>query len=186
MRASAAGAGGDHRLRAARRIRGPASRDCGIGVPAGLCARRRPFGDVDPPQDARPAPRRHVVSQYSQRDGSVHGRRRVPFAHAADRALCGVVRYDRHKEKGGRLSRLIPRPGRCTRSSCTCWPRTPNPWRPTGFAASSSRSVSPSTVCPGRSRRRMQVVSGSSPPAELEAVEAAEAPRLRAFGYFGP
>jgi hypothetical protein len=50
-------------------------------------------------------------SQYSLRDGSVSGRRRVPFAHAADRALRSVVRHDWRKEKGGRLKRLIPGPG---------------------------------------------------------------------------
>jgi hypothetical protein len=50
-------------------------------------------------------------SQYSLRDGSVPGRRRVPFAHAADRVLRGVVRHNWRKEKGGRLNRLIPRPG---------------------------------------------------------------------------
>jgi hypothetical protein len=50
-------------------------------------------------------------SQYSLRDGSVDGRRRLPFAHAADRALRRVVRYDWRKEKGSRLRQLIPRPG---------------------------------------------------------------------------
>jgi Sulfotransferase family len=50
-------------------------------------------------------------SQYSLRDGSVPERRRVPFAHAADRALRGVVRHNWRKAKGGRLSRLTPHPG---------------------------------------------------------------------------
>jgi hypothetical protein len=50
-------------------------------------------------------------SQYSLRDGSVQGRRRVPLAHAADSVLRRVAPYDWHKEKGGRLKRLVPRPG---------------------------------------------------------------------------
>jgi hypothetical protein len=50
-------------------------------------------------------------SQFSLRDGSVPGRRRVPLAHAADRVLRRIVGYDWHKEKGGRLRRLVPRPG---------------------------------------------------------------------------
>jgi omega-hydroxy-beta-dihydromenaquinone-9 sulfotransferase len=50
-------------------------------------------------------------SQFSLRDGSVSGRRWMPFAHATDRVLRGLVRYDWHKEKGGRLRRLVPRPG---------------------------------------------------------------------------
>ena len=48
-------------------------------------------------------------SQYSLRDGSVAGRRRLPLAHAMDRALRPVVRHDWRKEKG-RLSWLPPRP----------------------------------------------------------------------------
>ena len=43
-------------------------------------------------------------SQYSLRDGSVEGRRRVPFAHAADRALRCFVRYDWRMEKGSRCA----------------------------------------------------------------------------------
>jgi hypothetical protein len=49
-------------------------------------------------------------SQYSLRDGSVPGRRRVPCAHAIDRTLRRIVAHDWHKEKGGRLNQLIPRP----------------------------------------------------------------------------
>jgi hypothetical protein len=50
-------------------------------------------------------------SQFSLRDGSVQGRKRVPFAHATDRVLRRMVGYDWHKEKGGWLRRLVPRPG---------------------------------------------------------------------------
>jgi omega-hydroxy-beta-dihydromenaquinone-9 sulfotransferase len=50
-------------------------------------------------------------SQYSLRDGSVQGRQRVPFAHAVDRVLRRLVRYDWRKEKGSRLRQSIPRPG---------------------------------------------------------------------------
>jgi hypothetical protein len=49
-------------------------------------------------------------SQYSLRDGSVPGRRRVPYAHAVDRMLRRVIAHDWHKEKGGRLNQLVPRP----------------------------------------------------------------------------
>jgi hypothetical protein len=49
-------------------------------------------------------------SQYSQRDGSVRGRRRLPLAHAVDRVLRRFLTHDWRKEEQG-LSRLRPRPG---------------------------------------------------------------------------
>jgi hypothetical protein len=49
-------------------------------------------------------------SQYSHRDGSVAGRRRLPLAHAVDRTLRRLFRHDWRKGKPG-LSRVIPRPG---------------------------------------------------------------------------
>jgi sulfotransferase family protein len=50
-------------------------------------------------------------SQYSHREGAVPGRRRIPLAHAADRALRSVATHDWHKEKRGLVGRLVPRPG---------------------------------------------------------------------------
>src|SRR5215217_7217233 len=50
-------------------------------------------------------------SQYSLRDGSVPGRRRLPLAGAADRVLRRAVRHDWRKERGGLLGSAIPRPG---------------------------------------------------------------------------
>jgi hypothetical protein len=50
-------------------------------------------------------------SQYSLRDGSVAGRRRLPFAYTADRVLRRWTRHDWRKDPGGRLGRLVPRPG---------------------------------------------------------------------------
>jgi Sulfotransferase family len=47
-------------------------------------------------------------SQYSQRDGSVAGRWRLPFAHAVDRSLRPLLRHDWRKEN--RRLRLTPRP----------------------------------------------------------------------------
>jgi hypothetical protein len=49
-------------------------------------------------------------SQYSQRDGSVTGRRQLPLAHAVDKALRRFLTHHWRKEKQG-LSWLIPRPG---------------------------------------------------------------------------
>jgi hypothetical protein len=49
-------------------------------------------------------------SQYSLRDGSIPGRRRLPMTHRLDRVLRARRRHDWHKEEQG-LSRLVPRPG---------------------------------------------------------------------------
>jgi hypothetical protein len=50
-------------------------------------------------------------SQYSCRDGVVPGRRRIPLAPVAERALRAVTTHDWHKDKGGLRGRLVPRPG---------------------------------------------------------------------------
>jgi omega-hydroxy-beta-dihydromenaquinone-9 sulfotransferase len=50
-------------------------------------------------------------SQYSHRDGAVPGRRSIPLAHVADRALRPLTTHDWHKERRGLRRRLTPRPG---------------------------------------------------------------------------
>jgi len=53
-------------------------------------------------------------SQYSQRNGSVIGRRRLPLAHPVDKVLRPLLGYhwrkEQHKDEG-LLTRVIPRPG---------------------------------------------------------------------------
>jgi omega-hydroxy-beta-dihydromenaquinone-9 sulfotransferase len=49
------------------------------------------------------------LSQYSQRNGRVPARRRLPLAHAADRALRAVRPHDWQKDAGV-IGRIVPRP----------------------------------------------------------------------------
>lgn len=50
-------------------------------------------------------------SQYSHRGRAVPGRRPIPMAHIADRALRSVRTHDWHKDNSGLTRRVVPRPG---------------------------------------------------------------------------